>query len=510
MLFSSPDFIFAFLPVVLCGYIILLHFEKNTFIFLWLVLCSLFFYAYWNPPFVLLLILSISVNYLIGIFLLKDRSKKYLIAGIIFNLSLIGIFKYFGFLVFSINQIFSTSIVQPSIILPLAISFFTFQQIAYLADIYQGKIRSDTGQINPLKYAFFVSFFPQLIAGPIVHYREIIPQISEPKSDGLTVSNFFTGTTIFIIGLQKKIVLADGIGIHADMFFSNLAGQDPTLIQSWIGTLAYTFQIYFDFSGYSDMAIGLARIFGIILPENFDSPYKSKNIIEFWRRWHMTLSRFLRDYLYIPCGGNRKGTERQYVNIMITMLLGGLWHGAAWTFVFWGGLHGLFLVINYSWQRARKYLGQDSSQSSLFGKIVSKSLTLLSIIFAWVFFRAESWSDALSVIKGMIGLNGIFLSSSSTLINALEPKLFTNSNIYFVENLPYRLDTLFDILVLGIIVLLFPNTRKLMRIVSADKMYLGLNASVLSTFAVIVFAGVRLLIVLARGLEINNFIYMVF
>jgi len=510
MLFSSTEFIFAFLPVVLGGYILITFFNRQTWVFGWLVLCSLFFYAYWNRPFVLLLIMSISINYLIGYLLLKYRSKKYLIAGVIFNLSLIGIFKYFGFFIFTINKIFSTSIIQPSIILPLAISFFTFQQIAYLADIYKGNLIHNTNEINPLKYTFFVSFFPQLIAGPIVHYREIIPQIIERKSDTLTTSNFLTGITIFIIGLQKKIVLADGIGVHADAFFSNLEGQDPTLMESWIGTLAYTFQIYFDFSGYSDMAIGLARIFGIKIPENFDSPYKSTSIIDFWRRWHMTLSRFLRDYLYIPCGGNRRGTGRHYINIMITMLLGGLWHGAAWTFVFWGGLHGLFLVINHLWRKLREHLGQDLNRSSKVGRIVSRILTLLAIIFAWVFFRAENWSDALSVVKGMIGVNGILVPSSWAISNIEIAKHFAKYGVQFVEDLPFRSDTLINLLILSFIVLALPNTRKLMTILGANRMCLGMNTRILSTAIIIVFAIVTLLIVLARGMETNNFIYMVF
>jgi len=308
----------------------------------------------------------------------------------------------------------------------------------------------------------------------------------------------------------KKIVLADGIGVYADGFFSNLAGQDPTLIESWIGTLAYTFQIYFDFSGYSDMAIGLARIFGIKLPENFKSPYKATNIIEFWRRWHITLSRFLRDYLYIPCGGNRKGPGRHYTNIMITMLLGGLWHGAAWTFVFWGGLHGLFLVINHLWRAGRELLGQDLGQSSPVGRIVSRTITLLAIIFAWVFFRAESWSDALSVIQGMIGLNGILLPSSWTPLNNEELGLFSKYSIYFVEKLPYQFDTLINLVILGFIVLAFPHTRKLITIFSPSRTCYGISTKIPVTATVIVFACISLLIVLARGFETNNFIYMVF
>ena len=506
MLFSSTDFIFAFLPVVLGGYILITYFDKRILVFGWLVLCSLFFYTYWDPPFVLLLILSISINYLIGNILLKDRSKKFLIAGIVFNLGLIGIFKYFSFFVSTINLIFPTSLIQPSIILPLAISFFTFQQIAYLVDTYKGNIK-DT---NLLQYTFFDSFFPQLIAGPIVRYGEIISQFSNRQTDSLTASNFLTGTIIFIIGLQKKLVLADGIGVHADGFFSNLAGQDPTLIESWIGTLAYTFQIYFDFSGYSDMAIGLSRIFGIKLPENFNSPYKATNIIEFWRRWHMTLSRFLRDYLYIPCGGNRKGPGRHYTNIMITMLLGGLWHGAAWTFVFWGGLHGLFLVINHLWRAGRELLRQDLGQSSPVGQIVSRTITLLAIIFAWVFFRAESWSDALSVIQGMIGLNGVLLPTSWTPLNNEELRLLSKYSIYFVEKLPYQSDILINLVILGFIVLAFPNTRKLITIFSQSRTCYGVSTKILVTATVIVFTCISLLIVLARGFETNNFIYMVF
>ncbi len=259
-------------------------------------------------------------------------------------------------------------------------------------------------------YCLFVTFFPQLIAGPIVHHAEVIPQFEKGDAFKIHLENLWVGLTIFVIGLYKKIIFADGIAVYADSVFA-AALQNPTFFEAWGGTLAYTFQIYFDFSGYSDMAIGLARIFGIRLPLNFHSPYKAVNIVEFWRRWHMTLSRFLRDYLYFPLGGNRKGQPRRYANLMIVMLLGGLWHGAGWTFVIWGGLHGLYLAINHAWHVLRRALGHGLSNSTAWGRGLSRLLTSLAVVVAWTFFRGESWQGSLAILKGMAGLNGVVLPS---------------------------------------------------------------------------------------------------
>jgi alginate O-acetyltransferase complex protein AlgI len=288
------------------------------------------------------------------------------------------------------------------IILPLGISFFTFTQIAFLVDAYGFKAR----ELSPMRYGLFVSYFPHLIAGPVLHHAEMMPQFADPRTSRFSFENVAIGLTIFFIGLFKKVILADGASVYVGPLFDAPASAD--LVAAWFGVLAYTVQIYFDFSGYSDMAIGLSRLFGVRLPLNFHSPYKAANIIEFWRCWHMTLSRFLRDYLYIPLGGNRKGTVRRYANLLATMLLGGLWHGAGWTFVIWGGLHGIYLVVNHLWHAMRRALGLTGT-AGVTGAIVARTVTFLCVMFAWVFFRATSLPTAVVIIKGMVGLNGIVL-----------------------------------------------------------------------------------------------------
>ena len=409
MLFTSIEFVFAFLPGVAAGYYMIARWGGREAAMLWLAAASLFFYAWWNPPFLALLVVSVGWNYGIGQVITRRRSRAILALGIAANLGLIAYFKYANLAFESANGLLGTSIGTVDIVLPLAISFFTFQQIAYLVDVYHRKV-SDT---NFVHYVLFVSFFPQLIAGPIVHHGETIPQFAAAGAKTPSRENLVIGGAIFILGLYKKIVIADGLAIHADLVFdAALAGEAPDLATAWGGALAYTLQLYFDFSGYSDMAIGLARMFGIRLPLNFDSPYKAVNIIDFWRRWHMTLSRFLRDYLYIPLGGNRKGSGRRIVNLMITMLLGGLWHGAGWTYVFWGGLHGVYLIINQAWRELRRLLGGDVVTSTLAGRGLSRAVTFLAVVVAWVFFRAGSWDAALHVLEGMTGLNGLVLPPS--------------------------------------------------------------------------------------------------
>jgi D-alanyl-lipoteichoic acid acyltransferase DltB (MBOAT superfamily) len=295
-----------------------------------------------------------------------------------------------------------------TILLPLAISFFTFQQIAYLVDAYEGLTR----EYNFLHYCLFVTFFPQLIAGPIVHHREMLPQFASDTIYRFNQSTFTAGLTTFCLGLFKKVIIADGAATYATPVFDAAeAGEILTFFEAWTGAFGYTIQLYFDFSGYSDMAIGLGMMFGIRLPLNFFSPYKAVNIIDFWRRWHMTLSRFLRDYLYIPLGGSRRGKVRRYVNLMVTMLLGGLWHGAGWTFVAWGALHGFYLVVNHAWHAVRRSLGHNLEKTTLAGRTLSRIVTLTAVIFAWVLFRAESFGGAMSIISGMVGLNGFALPS---------------------------------------------------------------------------------------------------
>jgi D-alanyl-lipoteichoic acid acyltransferase DltB (MBOAT superfamily) len=288
-------------------------------------------------------------------------------------------------------------------LLPLGISFYTFQKIALLVDVYRGEV----DRPRPMGYLFFISFFPQLIAGPIVHYKEIVPQLASGIRPRL--ENFIAGGSLFIIGLFKKVVIADTIGESSTRFFSMVSdGTTPAFGDAWIGTLCYALQIYFDFSAYSDMALGLARTFGLDLPINFFSPYKAASIVEFWKRWHITLSRFLRDYLYFPLGGGRRGSGRRSINLMLTMLLGGLWHGAAWTYVIWGGLHGLFLLVNHLWSNSP--LAQISKRWPVW-RPAAHALTLACVVFAWVPFRAVGADVTFKIWHAMLGMNGIQLPS---------------------------------------------------------------------------------------------------
>jgi len=334
-------------------------------------------------------------------------SSRILVAAIAGNLLLLGYFKYSNFFIATANQLTGTHFVLTTIVLPLGISFFTFTQIAFLVDVNRGIAR----EYNLIHYLLFVTYFPHLIAGPVLHHKEMMPQFALESTYRFSPENFSVGITIFVIGLFKKVILADGLAVYADpVFAAPASGMGLSFIDAWGGALCYTLQLYFDFSGYSDMAIGISRMFGVVLPLNFHSPYKSTNIIEFWRRWHMTLSRFLRDYLYIPLGGNRKGKVRRYVNLMATMLLGGLWHGAGWTFVIWGGMHGSYLIINYAWRAVRMRIGQDLNER-LSGPMhtLAVLVTFLAVVIAWVVFRAENYTTAIAILKSMAGVNGFAL-----------------------------------------------------------------------------------------------------
>ena len=423
MLFNSFTFVFLFVPTVVGGYLVLRRLGFKDLHLLWLLAASLFFYGWWNPWNLLLLAGSIGFNYTVGLALagrlsaIDGRfSRRALLAfGLVANLALLGYFKYANFFVDSVDAIFGTSFPLGEVVLPLAISFFTLQQIAFLIDAHRGRVAS----YSFLHYGVFVSFFPQLIAGPIVHHSEVIPQFSK-KERGLPISNVSIGLTIFAIGLFKKVILADTASTFATpVFDAALAGADPTLVEAWGGMLAYTLQIYFDFSGYSDMAIGLARMFGIRLPLNFDAPYQSRSIVEFWGRWHITLSRFLREYLYIPLGGNRKGQPRRYANLILTMLIGGLWHGAGINFVIWGGLHGLYLVLNHAWANAGQVLTGRKGTKWTLNPVLGRAITFLAVAFAWVAFRAEDLSSAGSMYRGLFGLNGISLPGQADFLEPL-------------------------------------------------------------------------------------------
>ncbi len=413
MLFNASEFIFGFFPITLLVFIVLLNKGMHRQSLAWLVVVSLFFYGWWKPPYLALICMSIGINYFLGLNLcalnskLSDKHRKLLLYfGVTANLASIAWFKYAGFLTENINSILDTDYNFGTIILPLAISFFTFQQVAYLVDAYRG----ETEEHNFLNYSLFVTFFPQLIAGPIVSHKEMLPQFFTTDARRFNYHNLAIGLAIFAMGLFKKVVIADGVAIHANITFDAAAsGQTLSFLEAWSGSLAYTLQLYFDFSGYSDMALGLARVFGICLPLNFYSPYKAASIIDFWRRWHITLSRFLREYLYFSIGGNRNGKLQRYRNLFITMLLGGLWHGAAWTFVLWGALHGIYLVINHAWRSYRTSLKSGNWLSKLLEQGFYRTITFLAIVVAWVYFRAESLDVAHNVLAGMFGLNGFAL-----------------------------------------------------------------------------------------------------
>ncbi|WP_209016031.1 MBOAT family protein [Roseibium sp. RKSG952] len=393
------------MPPVLIGYLILRHFKMENGIIWWLTLASLVFYGWWKPIYLPLLLGSVVVNYAIHRVLLKTQDRFILIFGIVFNLALIAVFKYADFFIGNVNALAGADVPLLHLALPLAISFFTFQQISFLIDTYKGQVT----ECDFPRYMLFVVFFPQLIAGPIVMQKETIPQFRLAIFRSRLMLNLAVGATLFAIGLFKKIVLADGIAPYANTVFGLAETANGVPFEAaWIGALAYTFQLYFDFSGYCDMALGLARMFGIRLPVNFNSPYKATSISDFWRRWHITLSHFLRDYLYIPLGGNRSGVSRQKANLMVTMLLGGLWHGASWNFVFWGGLHGAYLVINHSWSAlvAKGYVPNILPKPV--AEFSARGLTLLAVIVAWVYFRAESFDGANAIIYGMTGLSTVY------------------------------------------------------------------------------------------------------
>ncbi len=408
MLFNSYVFLFAFLPVTLLGFHLIGKQGHHRVAISWLVGASLFFYGWWNPAYLGLILGSILFNYAVGVALLGRPNKLTLFLGVAANLGVLGYFKYANFFIDNINSLVGSDIILEQIILPLGISFFTFQQITYLVDAYRGETR----EYNFLHYCLFVTFFPQLIAGPIVHHKEMLPQFAKDALHGLKSKNLAVGFTIFIIGLFKKVVLADGIAVHATSVFDGAEnGVYLTFFEAWGGALAYSFQLYFDFSGYSDMAIGLARMFGIRLPLNFNSPYKAISIIDFWRRWHITLSRFLRDYLYIPLGGNRKGETRRFTNLMITMLLGGLWHGAGWNFILFGLAHGTYIVICGAWVKVKKSISNNRIiKSTVAANSIGRVITFLAVVLAFVPFRAESMDGTSNMLTAMLGGHGLSLS----------------------------------------------------------------------------------------------------
>lgn len=429
MLFNSAVFIAGFLPVVLLGFFLFAGTGRQRLAGLWLTLASLVFYGWWDPHYVPLLLASMTANYCLGGYLLKHPSRAVLVLGIAGNLLLLGYYKYTGFLLSSVDQAFGLEWTVPNIILPLAISFFTFQQIAYLSDAHDGAVVEH----DFLNYCLFITFFPHLIAGPITHHREMLSQFSNPNNFRPRFDNISVGATLFLLGLFKKVVFADPMGAEAAPVFAAAAdGVQLGLLDSWGGALSYTLQIYFDFSGYTDMAIGLGLLFGISLPPNFDSPYKARNVIEYWSRWHMTLTRFLTAYVYNPIvmritraraaagkplprrGKMTTGTFLALVAwpTVLTMFISGVWHGAGWQFVAFGLLHGFYLVVAHAWRAWKARTGRPLDSDSWAKNAVAILFTFLCINVAMVFFRAPHLTGALNLLAGMAGLNGVTLPPS--------------------------------------------------------------------------------------------------
>jgi len=449
MLFNSYQCILAFLPLLLLAYWCVSQVARDK-LGLLLLASSMIFYALWGMGFFVLLLCMICLNCAFGQVLaaMPDRgeggiSRKHVMTlALVCNLAPLCWFKYTNFFIDNINAAFGASIAHQSAGLPLGISFYTFLQIAYLVTVY----RRQTESVSLLQYAHFVSFFPYVISGPLVRYPQIGPQLADPQP--LTAADIGRAMTFFVIGLAKKVLLADSIAAYADSIFNAAHKGFPlTSAEAWIGSLAYTFQLYFDFSGYTDMAIGIALLFGVTLPDNFDSPYKSTGIVDFWRRWHITLSLWLRDFLYIPLGGSRAGKFKQYRNLLLTMLLGGLWHGAGWTFIIWGGMHGAMLCINHFWKTwTVRNISERALHSSAL-RIVSIAFTFLCINFAWVLFRADSLHAAGVIYSSMAGIfSSDFSGGCST--------LFANKYIRGIWPVIF-------LAVSGLLVWCFPTTRQL-------------------------------------------------
>jgi alginate O-acetyltransferase complex protein AlgI len=433
MLFSSYEFLLLFLPLTLAGFAVarLWGLAGGR---MWLLAASAIFYLAWNPRDLAVLGASIAGNFLLARWILRLpphslRGRGLLAAGIVANLTLLGAFKYAWFVVETVAAVTGADWTAPAPVLPLAISFFTFQQIAYLVDAY--RLRGAPGRWS--EYALFVTFFPQLIAGPIVHHAEVLGQFRDRSRFYLRWETVSVGAAYFAAGLVKKVLLADTLAPTADGVFAAAAQGVPlAAADAWAGTLAYTLQLYFDFSGYSDMAIGLGWMFGVRLPANFNSPYQAQSLGDFWRRWHMTLSRFLRDYLYIPLGGNRCGPLRRSLNLLATMLLGGLWHGAGWTFVAWGALHGVFLIVQHLWTNGTaEWRGRR--RAPLVWQAGARSMTLLAVIAGWVLFRSADLSTAGRVYRALCGIGAESAQSSAW---TPETALLLGGLLLFVLSVP--------------------------------------------------------------------------
>lgn len=434
MLFNSYQFLLIFLPLALIGYFTLgrrgQYIRATQFLFL----CSLIFYSYWNVVYLPLLLTSVTINFLLGNIiyksdLLSPKRRLYLGFALLFNLSILAYYKYGIFIAGFFNAGDRFTDIFLSRVLPLGISFYTFQQIAYVVDIYRGQ----SPEPKFLNYATFITFFEHLVSGPLVLYDQLIPQIKDVTKKRVVASNIALGLFTFALGLGKKVFIADSLGPTINGFFDDRIASNFT--ESWLIMIAYAMQLYFDFSGYSDMAIGLSRLFNIKLPENFNSPYQARSVVDFWRRWHMTLSEFLRVYVYIPLGGNRHGLIRRYFNLAVTMMLGGIWHGAGWQFIVWGTLHGFYLIINHVWNCFEIRLPS----------FISRLLTFGAVVVAWTFFRAKDMTIALDVVSSMFDVS-----------------TFRTSNFAYM-----KLDVLLKLAIFTVIANFMPNTKKIIDLVES-------------------------------------------
>lgn len=456
MLFNSFEFVFYFLPLAVIGYAVTRRVASAHAGIAFLSYASIIFYLWWDISNIGILAGAILVNYGFGRFMVRCgerpdlwRLAKHsaLVAGIAFNIGLLMYFKYTNFFMAQLD------VKIEHILLPLGISFFTFQKITYLVDCYTGLLT----EAGLTEFTLFVTFFPHAIAGPIVHHRDMMPQFLHPRPP-IRPDSMWEGLFYFTVGLAKKVLIADAFAPFVASFFG-AADHDPAgvqMIDGWVGALSYTMQIYFDFSGYSDMAIGASLMFGIILPINFNSPYKSLSVIEFWRRWHMTLSRFLKEYIYFPLGGSRQGNLRHYINLMAVMVIGGFWHGAGWTFIAWGTLHGFYLLINHLWRYLKG--GEETSLSRLraFGSWLS---TFACVVIAWVFFRADTMGTAVGIIRGMLGLNGIAFAEKHRAYFGALASAMEHAGIKFVPDLNHSLLSLTAVLGGVFVSVALPNSQ---------------------------------------------------
>lgn len=486
MLFNSYEFVFGFLPLTLLGFYLLGR-RSRQWALSWLIAASLFFYAWWRPINVLLIAPSIIINYALARVLLglagderrRRTARLVLIAGILFNVAFLGYFKYRNFFMGAVNDVFGTHLALTHLILPLAISFITFQKIAFLIDVHGGRVTSFTLR----DYCVFVLFFPQLVAGPIVHYREMMPQF-RAVSCRFDLSDASVGTTLFVFGLFKKVILADSIAPHVSALYERGGTDGLSLLPAWLAAVGFTLQIYFDFSGYTDMALGLARLFGIRLPPNFDSPLRATSIIDYWLRWHMTLTRFLTAYVYSPLAlaltrrrmakglpglSGRRSSPGAFFSLLmfptlVTMLVSGFWHGAGYLFILWGLIHGIYLSINHAWRLVGPRLWSDKARYERDMAGIGFVLTFCSVVLAMVFFRAPTLHAAMNILRGMFGLNGLSLPAAVVAhLGSISPVLHTLhiSADPLWSSQDFEL-TLLWTGVLLVIALLFPNTLQVL------------------------------------------------